>query len=110
MPGIDPFTRLAVLCAILAIIPMAAFSQVIGSPAPYPPATLTHELSLVLAGAVFGGFLGPILQAFDFWLGITSGAKQQRENYEVQREIAASLRQLVDAQLAASKVSDEPEV
>jgi hypothetical protein len=47
-----------------------------------------------------GGMLGPIFQILDSAVGITPGARQMRANYEVQREIAASLRQLVTAQLA----------
>jgi hypothetical protein len=63
-----------------------------------PPPTLGHELFLVLVGAVLGGFLGPILQMLDAWVGISPGAKQQKANYAVQRKIAASLDALVKAQ------------
>jgi hypothetical protein len=38
-----------------------------------PPPTLAHELFLVLVGAVLGGFLGPLFQILDGWLGITPG-------------------------------------
>src|SRR5579859_6224717 len=95
-----PLPYTIMLGLLSALIPISASAQMSGPGPipPYPPETLTHELLLVLAGAVFGGFLGPILQAVDSSLGVTPGAKLQRRNYKVQREIAASLRQLVDAQ------------
>jgi hypothetical protein len=67
-------------------------------PGPPPQATLGHELMLVLVGAVLGGFLGPVLMLVDAWIGISPGVKQQKANYAVQREIAASLRTLVTLQ------------
>ena len=85
------------LCAVLPLASLPAYGQFGPGAMNYPPASLSHEFLLVLSGAIFGGLFAPILQALDFWLGITPGAKQQRENYEVQREIAASLRHLVDA-------------
>jgi hypothetical protein len=63
-----------------------------------PPPTLEHELMLVLVGAVLGGFLGPVLMLVDGWIGVSPGVKQQKANYAVQREIAASLRTLVTLQ------------
>jgi hypothetical protein len=59
------------------------------------PPSLSHELMLIVIGAVLGGFLGPLLMIIDSRLGISPGTKQQRENYRVQREIAASLRTLI---------------
>ena len=53
---------------------------------------------LIVIGAVLGGFLGPILSMLDNAIGISSRAKQQKANYAVQREIAASLRTLVNRQ------------
>jgi hypothetical protein len=46
-----------------------------------PGVSLGHELMLILIGAVFGGFLGPLLQILDGWLGISPGIKQQRANF-----------------------------
>jgi hypothetical protein len=67
---------------------------------PYPPSqtTLGHELMLIVIGAVLGGFLGPVLTILDGWIGISPGVKQQKANYAVQRDIAASLRTLVTLQ------------
>jgi hypothetical protein len=65
----------------------------------FPPQTsFGHELMLIVIGAVLGGFLGPLFMVLDGWFGISPGVKQQRANYAVQREIAASLRALVTLQ------------
>jgi hypothetical protein len=78
---------------ILLAAPVSAqFSSGGGVP---PPPSFQHELTLIVVGAVFGGFLGPLLQILDAWIGITPGIKQQRANYAVQREIAAHLATLV---------------
>jgi hypothetical protein len=54
---------------------------------------------LIVIGAVLGGLLGPIFMIVDGWIGMTPGAKQQKANYAVQREIAESLRTLVTYKL-----------
>ena len=64
----------------------------VGAP---PLASFGHELMLIVIGAVLGGFLGPLFQILDGWLGITPGIRQQKANYAVQREIAAPLETLV---------------
>ena len=75
-----------------------------GGPLPQP--TLAHELFLVLVGGVLGGVLGPVFQILDGAIGITPGVKQQRKNYAVQRDIAASLRTLVRVQAARGTEGD----
>ena len=94
----------AIMGLMLALCPIAAVAQI--TPGRPPPTTLSHELFLIFVGALLGGFLGPILQAIDLWLGITPGAKQQQDNYEVQREIASSLRVIADAQKQGSNIVD----
>jgi hypothetical protein len=68
-----------------------------------------HELMLIVIGAVLGGLLGgllgPLLQMLDARFGISPGMKQQKANYEVQREIAAHLATLVKV---ASQNGTEP--
>jgi hypothetical protein len=88
--------------ALLASVMSAqASAQPIGGGIPHQT-TLGHELLLVLVGAVLGGFLGPLFQILDGWIGISPGVRQQKANYAVQREIAASLDALVRAQTVAS--------
>jgi hypothetical protein len=64
-----------------------------------PVVPLGHEVTMILIAAVVGGLvgglLGPLLQMLDSRFGITPGIKQQRANYEVQREIEAHLATLV---------------
>lgn len=86
-----------VLAGLFALVSSPAFAEV-GAAPPTPAPTLGHELFLIVAGAVLGGLLGPILQIVDSWLGLTPGTKQMRANYEVQREIAANLAKLVAVQ------------
>jgi hypothetical protein len=70
------------------------FTQGMPVGASTPPPTLSHELFLIVTGVVLGGALAPAFQIFDSWLGLTPGARLQRENYKVQREIAESLREV----------------
>lgn len=84
---------LSALATIMAVVPVANAQSI--SAGAQPPPALSHELFLVLVGAVLGGFLGPLLQMLDNWVGITPGVRQQRANYAVQREIAASLQALI---------------
>src|SRR6266446_5922151 len=79
------------------IISGPANTQIISGGIP-PQPTFWHELMLIVIGAVLGGFLGPVLMMLDGAIGISPGAKQQKANYTVQREIAASLRTLVTLQ------------
>jgi hypothetical protein len=65
----------------------------------YSPPSLQHEMTLIIIGAVLGGFLGPLLQIIDAWIGITPGIRQQRANYAVQREIEAHLATLSNSRL-----------
>jgi hypothetical protein len=68
-----------------------------------------HELMLIVIsaglGGLLGGLLGPLLQMLDARFGISPGMKQQKANYEVQREIAAHLATLVKM---ASQNETEP--
>ncbi len=79
---------LLTVCVITMLGSFAARAQVFGG-GPAPP-TLSHELLLVVAGAIIGGFLGPLCQMIDYSLGISTGAKQQRKNYEIQERMEAS--------------------
>ena len=81
---------------VLAIIVMSApaSAQIISSGGSAPP-SLWHELMLILIGAVLGGFLGPLFQILDGWIGISPGVRQQKANYQVQRAIEAHLAVLV---------------
>lgn len=94
MRNFSPLIRGVQAILLLSMSSGVAFAS--GPPTPAP--TLSHELFLIVTGAVLGGLLGPILQIIDSWLGVTPGARQQKENYEVQREIAASLVKLVAVQ------------
>jgi hypothetical protein len=71
-----------------------ANAQMIGGGCP-PPTSLSHGLMLIVIGAVLGGFLAPFLMIIDNCLGISLGVRQQKANYQVQREIADSLRTLI---------------
>jgi hypothetical protein len=73
----------------------------------FPPPSFQHELTLIVVGAVLGGFLGPLLQILDAWIGITPGIKQQRANYAVQREIAAHLATLVKLTASSAPQSEK---
>jgi hypothetical protein len=109
-PARPPGRSVVMLGVLAVLIPLSASAQYGPGPAPpYPPPTLAHEFFLILAGAVFGGFLAPILMAVDFRLGISAGAQQQRENYAVQRDIAASLRQLVNAKPTGGTEGTHPD-
>ena len=88
--------RRALTAGPLILIAAPGFAQfsgggvaIIGGP------SFGHELMLIVIGAVLGGFLGPLFQILDGWLGITPGIRQQKANYAVQREIAAHLETLV---------------
>ena len=82
------------------MVGVAAAQNMTSGPALIPPdlakqPTLFHELFLVLVGAVLGGLLGPLLQVFDDMLGLTPGARYRLENYQVQRDIAVSLAEIL---------------
>jgi hypothetical protein len=83
------------LVAFSLIVTVASANAQIISGGFTPPPSLKHELMLILIGAVLGGFLGPLFQILDSWIGISPGARQQKANYQVQREIAAHLAVLV---------------
>jgi hypothetical protein len=81
---------------IALIISGRANAQIMpGGGGGYPPPTLWHELMLIVIGAVLGGFLAPVLMMIDNGIGLSPGAKQQKANYAVQREIAENIRTLV---------------
>jgi hypothetical protein len=93
--------EIGTLALLASLMSAQASAQPIGGGIPHQT-TLGHELFLVLVGAVLGGFLGPLFQVLDGWIGISPGVRQQKANYAVQREIAASLDALVRAQTVAS--------
>ena len=111
-----------VIVFCLTLLSVAASAQSL-SPGPtiIPPdlakqPTLGHELFLVLIGAVLGGLLGPLLQVFDDWLGVTPGSRYRLENYRVQRNIETILsdmltvlRQKADQPPPASDVPVPPD-
>ena len=95
------------LPAVLAVALMTPANAQFISGGGYNPPTLGHELFLIVAGAVLGGFLGPLFQILDGWIGITPGMRQQKANYAVQREIAASLDILVRLQTSCGGAEDD---
>ena len=78
---------------VLLLISAPAEAQTIGVSSQGP--TFTHELTLIVIDAVLGGFLGPLLMIVDGWIGISPGARRQKQNYAAQRDIADSLRTLI---------------
>ena len=96
---------LLIALGLIVMVPSAK-AQMISSSSP-PPPSFEHELMLIVIGAVLGGFLGPLLQIIDSWIGISPGVRQQKANYAVQRKIEAHLALLVKQSIQNTAPSEQ---